>query len=256
MRAALSEELRGAIAELERTPAKPKAIHRCRVRLKRARALARVGRAGAPGLSAVFNNSARGLMRALAQAREYVALSDTARRLAKRTGKKGAAALNEAALGLDAARAALAPLNHEAIRAGLKDLLAIAQVWPEPSSRQIRKGAERIKRRARRARRRCAGAAAAPLRHEWRKREKDRLYAATLLGEAWPGKRRRKLSETLGEVLGRERDAILLMERLETEPALTGEHEAAPAMRVLRRARKKLSARADVIGARLHLGGA
>ncbi|MFN3465779.1 MAG: CHAD domain-containing protein, partial [Terricaulis sp.] len=76
LRAALTEELRAAIDELETVQADPKAVHRCRVRVKRARALARIGRACAPGLSTVFVDSARSLMRNLALSRDQAALTE------------------------------------------------------------------------------------------------------------------------------------------------------------------------------------
>jgi CHAD domain-containing protein len=256
LRASLTEELAAALSELNGSPSR-KAVHRCRVRLKRARALARVGRACAPGLSKVFNDSARAIMRALAQARDLAALADAARDVARDSGKRSAQALDHAAEVLDVARRQLPPLDIEATRAGIRDLRALAQVWPEASYRQIRRGAERVARRARRARRRGCGASEVARRHEWRKREKDRLYAALLLGEHWPEKRRtrRKKSEALGNVLGKERDALLLIERLERNPALGGEY-AARALRVLRQRSRKLAAKADDLGAALHANGA
>lgn len=259
LRAALSDEIRGALTELDASPEKPKAVHRCRVRLKRARALAHVGRACAPGLAEVFGQSARAVMRTLAQERDLAALADTARDLADRSGKKCAAALDAVAAELDAKRAALAPLDVEAVRAGLKDLLALAMVWPEASERQIEKGAERVARRARRARRRGHGAAIAARRHKWRKREKDRLYAVTLLAEAWPAfrARRRRQSERLGDMLGRERDVLLLIDRVEAEPHTAGGEEAAHrALARLKGRSAKLARRADKLGAALHARGA
>lgn len=257
LRAALSREIRAATIELDSAGAKPKAVHRCRLRIKRARALARVGRACAPGLSAVFNDSARASMRTLAQARDLNALSDAARALAEESRKKTAAAFNAVADKLESARALLAPLNIEAVRAGLKDLLALAQVWPEASGRQIRKGAERIARRARQARRRGQGSSEPARRHQWRKREKERFYAVTLLDAAWPEHRprRRKTGEKLAEILGCERDALLLIERLKADPTLAGE-ASQRALRELARVRERLGAHADKLGAKLHQGGA
>lgn len=259
LRAALSDEIRAAIEALDASPVRPKTVHRCRVHLKRARSLARVGHACAPGLASVFNESARTIMRVLAQAQELSALADAARALAKKTGKKSRAALHAVADHFDAARLSLPALNLESVRAGLKDLLALAQVWPEASARQIYKGAERIARRARRARRRGRASHAALRRHEWRKREKDRLYAVTLLERAWPEerKRRRKLGEALGDLLGRERDALILIERIEAEPALAGPNEASQrALAALAGRRAKLARKADGLGERLHAGRA
>lgn len=259
LRAALSEEIRAALQELNAPPIKPKAVHRCRVRIKRARALARVGRANAPGLSAVFNESARTIMHALSRARELTALSAAAREAARKATKKQAAALEAAADMLEGAALATAPIDIEGVTAGLRDLLAMAQVWPEASERQVHKGAERIARRARRARRRGHASAISARRHEWRKREKDRLYAALLLNGAWPDerKRRRKQSERLGDALGAERDTLLLLERLAQEPAIAGgPSQARRARQALHRRARKLSRRADALGERLHAGGA
>lgn len=259
LRAALSEEIRSALAQFDAVADKPKALHRCRVRLKRARALARVGRSCAPGLAAVFNESARGVMRTLGQRRDLTALADAARDLADRSGKKSAAALEAVAAELDARRTAMAPLDGENLRGSMKDLLALALVWPEASARQAQKGAERIARRARRACRRGRSSETIAHRHAWRKREKDRLYAVTLLDGAWPTNRRRRKAqgEKLDDALGREHDVLLLIERVAEEPALAGGEDAAKrALKRLKRRAAKLAQRADEIGAKLHANGA
>lgn len=256
LRAAMAQELSAALEELD-AGGGPKALHRCRVRLKRARTLARIGKVVAPGLASVFNDSARTVMRSLAQARDVSVLADTARLLAVTARTKEAEALVATADALDRDRAALPELDHQSVRVGIKDLTALAQVWPEASARQIRSGAKRIAKRARRAFRRARGAREAPLRHKWRKCEKDRFYAANLMQDAWPGPRRRKRGETLTHLLGLERDALLLIERLETEPMLAGDAATAKrAQRVLQKHRKRLQKRADKLGERVHLGGA
>lgn len=252
LRAALTEELRGAIDELDTVQADPKSVHRCRVRVKRARALARVGRACAPGLSTVFVDSARALMRNLALARDPAALSEAARSAALKGGKRTAAAFETVAHAIDETASAHPSLNLEAARAGLKDLLALAQVWPEASHGQIRRGAKRLDRRARRARRRGVAAIDPVKRHNWRTREKDRFFAASILGDAWPGKRRRKSGEKIGDALGGERDALLLMERLVAEPEIAGdERDLRRALKTLNRRRSKLARRADALAERM-----
>lgn len=252
LRAALTREVRAAMDEFDDCQGDARAMHRCRVRLKRARALARVGAACAPGLSAVFIESTRPVMRALAQPRELLALSDTARALAREAKSKARAALRSAAEQLDAERLALPAVNRETGAARLKDLLALALVWPEASPRQLRRGAMRLERRARRARRRWCGVEGAALRHEWRKREKDRYYAALLLDEAWPARRRRKLGAKLGDVLGQERDTELLRRRLSAQPELAGSPELAnKALKALERRRAALAHAGDALGARL-----
>lgn len=255
LRAGMTQELNAALEDLD-AGGDPKALHRCRARLKRARALARVGRVVAPGLAAVFNESARAVTRTIAQVQDLSVLADTARLLAETAKDKEAEALVTAADALDAARNALPELDLQSLRLGVKDLVALAQVWPEPSARQIRAGAKRIARRARRTRRHSRGVGELALRHEWRKREKDRACAAALLEHAWPGPKRLKRGDTLGHLLGLERDASLLIERLEAEPALAGgASDAARARRVLRKYCARLRGRADKIGRRLHADG-
>jgi len=252
LRAALTEELRSAIDELETVQADPKAVHRCRVRVKRARALARIGRACAPGLSTVFVDSARSLMRNLALSRDQAALSEAARVAARTSGKRASEAFEAVANSIEYAATTRYALNLEAARASLKDLSALAQVWPEASHRQIKRGAKRLDRRAKRARRRGLGSHDPVRRHEWRIREKDRYLAATILDDAWPGKRRRKRGEKIADALGGERDALLLMERLVAEPALAGdERDLRRTLKALNRRRAKLARRADALAAQM-----
>lgn len=258
LRATLSDEIRTALDALREAP-KPKAVHRCRVHLKRARAVARVGREVAPGLSSVFNDAARALMHALSEARHITALADAARDAARGLSRRKARPLRAVADALDLRAGHLPPMDLDAIAAGLRDLLAMAQVWPEASPRQIQKGAAHIVRRARKARRLGQGSRLPTRRHEWRKCEKDRLFAATLLDTAWPSHRPRRLkaNEALGEALGRERDAILLAESVAQQPMLAGSDKAARrAAKSIARRLKKLARRADALGDRLHAGGA
>ncbi|MBY0563824.1 MAG: CHAD domain-containing protein [Hyphomonadaceae bacterium] len=253
LRAAMSHELRDASAALADANQDPRALHRCRVHVKRARALARAGHACAPGLSAVFNDTARSLMHQLAPARDLSALGEAARKTAQRLGGKRAQALNEAAAQLDAERDAFEPLDLDSAQAGLKDLLALAMVWPEASPRQIKRGIERIVRRARDAYAIGRSAKQTEARHEWRKRAKDRHYAALLMGDAWPGRRRRKLSMRLGDVLGEERDLSLLIQRMKHAPDPFGQGKCAKrTLTALKKRRKQLARRAESIGARLH----
>lgn len=252
LRAALSAELQAAIAELGKAPTD--ATHACRVRLKRARAVARIGATVAPGLAAVFDDTARGVMGLLAPSQNLSALAKIARKFRKKSRGKTAAAFEAAAQTLDAERAARAPVDVQAAHTGLKDLLALAQVWPEPSARQIRRGARRLAGKARRAFRRARTSADETLRHDWRKREKDRLYAVELLGPAWPARRRRRASQKLGETLGCEHDVCLLLARMDAAPILANEERAsARATLTLERTLKRLRRKADALGTRVHL---
>jgi CHAD domain len=198
-------------------------------------------------------------MHALSAARDVAALAESAKSAAKDAKKKKRAALGKVARNLDAAQNALAPLPLDAVRKGLRDLLALAQVWPAASTRQIVRGAERVARRARRACRRGAGSRKPALRHQWRKREKDRFYAADILEQSWPKRRGKRAgrAEKLGHALGRERDTLLLIARIEAEPALAGDLPSAlKALEVLHARTKRLAARSDDLGAKLHRGRA
>ena len=190
----------------------------------------------------------------LAPSQNLSALAKIARKFRKKSRGKTAAAFEAAAQTLDAERAARAPVDVQAAHTGLKDLLALAQVWPEPSARQIRRGARRLAGKARRAFRRARTSADETLRHDWRKREKDRLYAVELLGPAWPARRRRRASQKLGETLGCEHDVCLLLTRMDAAPILANEERAsARATLTLERTLKRLRRKADALGARVHL---
>ncbi|MCR6643789.1 MAG: hypothetical protein NVV62_04325 [Terricaulis sp.] len=85
MRSALSAEIRAAQDVLD-NGFSANAVHAARVRLKRARAIARIGGVGAPGLADVFDESARAAMRLMAAAREAAALASVARDTASSQG--------------------------------------------------------------------------------------------------------------------------------------------------------------------------
>ena len=71
----------------------------------------------------------------------------------------------------------------------------------------------------------------------------------------FPAPRRRKDGEALGDALGRERDTLLLIERLDLIAA-NDDVTTKRARRALKRRAHRLAARADRIGARLHRAGA
>jgi CHAD domain len=251
LRGALLAQLRVAADVLAQAEVSAKSVHAARVHLKRARALARVGMACAPGLAKLFNQTARAAMAALAHSRDAAALIETAEAAAKSAPRKQAAALRALAGALAAGGKLAPPPDLAAAAANLRDLQALAQVWPEASAQQIRKGAERLARRARQAREIGRGAKQAEERHSWRKREKDRLYAAALLGKAWPRARKCRRSEQLTHVLGGERDARRLLERLEARAVSAGSAKAdALATRALQLRLARLMRKANRLGAR------
>ena len=254
LRVALVEEVQSAAEIFESNPTKPKTIHRCRIALKRARALAAVGSVSAPGLAEVFNDGARAIMRTLGRARQDWALEQSARAFGANVSKSARRELSELAERVEAFQRTAQPVNAEAVRAGLKDLLAIAYVWPDASPRQVERGARRLVRRARKVWRR-ARKAEGDIRHSWRKREKARLYAALLLGKAWPQEipRRRKRNAKLADLLGRERDLTLVMDRLHKDWPQEGQHRG---LRELHKLQKRLFRRSSKLGRRVHANGA
>ncbi len=248
LRGALLDELYAAAATLDAAANEPVGVHRCRVHLKRARALSRVGQQWAPGLAKVFNQTARAAMGALAHRRDAAALVEAAAFAAQRARRKGAEALKALTAAMARADMAPSPLDMHAARIAIRDLQALAQVWPEASPRQVRAGAKQVARKARRARESAAGARDAHLRHEWRKREKDRLYAAEILGKAWPARRNAKAGARLCNLLGIERDTSRLIERVRTEALVTGSPQTdARALKALTRQLRKLVRKADAL---------
>jgi hypothetical protein len=243
---ALVSEIEAAAHALD-DPDPDHAIHQTRVRLKRVRTLARLGGADA------ISRTARALKYTLSGWRDLAALEGAARETAVNARKKGAAALIDIAARLSQARVTLGRPTMEDLSAALRQLRLEALELTDLDERAVLRGARRIAHDARRAWRNAARSGDIDARHRWRRREKERFYAATLLGATWPTKRRRRLNETLGELLGRERDARLLLARLTSEPA-PHSTAAKSARRALKRAIRKLSRRADMLGARLHRG--
>ncbi|MDZ4776892.1 MAG: CHAD domain-containing protein [Alphaproteobacteria bacterium] len=245
-KAALIAEIEAAAHALG-DPDPDQAIHQTRVRLKRVRTLARLG--DADGIS----RTARALKYTLSGWRDLTALENAARSTAVKARKKGAAALDDIAARLSQARVTLGRPKLDDLTAALDQLRFDALALSDLDPHAVRKGARRMARDARRAWRHAVRSRNIVARHRWRRRAKDRFYAATLLGAAWPTKRRRRVNDLLGDVLGRERDARLLLARLKSEPA-PHSSAAKSARRALKRAIRKLSRRADVLGARLHRG--
>ncbi|HRP11013.1 MAG TPA: CHAD domain-containing protein [Terricaulis sp.] len=251
VRAALSAEIAAARSALA-APLDAGAVHAGRVRLKRARAIARLGRGGAPGLADVFDESARAAMRLLAPAREQAALAALAQSAAKRAPPKAAAALNAAAERFSLSAREIDCAGLATLSAALKDLHALAQVWPEASSRQVSRSSKAIVRRARRARKRGLASDDGHARHKWRRREKERLFAAEALGAAWPSARRRRCAARLAEALGKERDLTILIERLRAAPPVANDPPTPrKALKTLRKLAKMWRRRADARGRKL-----
>jgi hypothetical protein len=259
VRDAMASQIKAALAACVAEHLDEKSVHECRVHLKRARALARVGQFAAPGLFDVFNDVARDVMHALSAARDLAALAKAARDLAASSGPHRRQALLACAKTLDRERADLAPIETDKVRASLRDLIALTKVWPDVTDAHVRQGAAKIARRARKAYRQGYRAKRAELRHAWRKREKDRLYVVDLLSAHWPKDlaKRRASSRALAECLGKEREVLLLIEKLNANPALAGNAKAtARALKASAKSGRHLRKTARKLGAKLHRAGA
>lgn len=89
--------------------------------------------------------------------------------------------------------------------------------------------------------------------HEWRKRAKYHWYHLRLLRDVWPDaiKARRDLTKRLADLLGDERDLMLLAETIETDGMLLPETEAWELLSRISRTRQRLRAEARTAGVKL-----
>lgn len=229
------------------------AAHRCRVALKRARALTRLARIATPDAARAFNAQAKAVMATMSASRDFAAMAEAAR-LAATGARPGAkAALLLAAEQLTQRAAAAAPKALKAAKTEIARLLLRAKAFPALSDKDLAAGAEDLHRRAERAYQRAHGRSAAERRHQWRKRHKDVQLAAKMLGPAWAGLVRPQRAAALGQILGAERDLLLLEARIATEPSLAGGRTAmGKALHSVRLARRVMGAQADQLGARVY----
>lgn len=247
-KAALLAEIEAAGAALKDTDIE-QAVHQARVRLKRVRTLAKMADADA------IARAARALKYTLSGWRDLAALESAARDAAGGARRKGAAALTDIAARLSQAHLTLGAPALDDLTDALGRLRRDAEALPDLEPKRVRRALRAVVKEARRAWKRAQAKGDVDARHRWRRREKDRLFAAALVGDDWPVKRRTTTNDKLGDTLGRERDARLLLARLESEPAPhtpTARH----ARRALKRHIRKLARKADALGARLHRGGA
>ena len=229
------------------------AAHRCRVALKRARALARLARLAAPDAARALNTQARAVMAALSASRDAAAMADAARFAAAGARPKAKAALLLVAQRLAGSAAVTAPDALKAVKADLARLLIRAKAFPPVSDADLVKGAEVLEAKAHRAFLKAHGRGCAERRHAWRKRAKDVQVAGKMLGPVWRRHGRPNAAAAVGQALGAERDLLLLEDKLRDEPALAGRaRAAAKAIQSIRLARRCMGAHADRLGAKLY----
>lgn len=232
-RAAFAEEIRRIFAQelgeaLERlTTASSdadKAVHECRQRLKRLRALIALIRTGDKEFARAENARYRDAARELAGSREAGAMIETVDRLAEEFPKKAAflGAAREALLAdrdrvlsvrLDRAMADAAG----ACRLGMDRLDALSLPGePGPAADILAGGAARTLRLARRALRDAETNGLQESFHDLRKAVKSHGSHLSLLRDFWPSgaRKRRKAVRKLGDALGDLQDISVLRRRL------------------------------------------
>jgi hypothetical protein len=255
--AAIEAQARAAFAaSANQDPAR--AVYDARRALKRVRVLARLARRTAPEPADAIEHAARAAMRRLSDARECAALEDMALSVAKEAEPQAAAALRSvaAALAIRARR-----LQHPALaqaQPAIAFAVARAAVFPAIDATDVAEAAARLARRAVKAREKARLESKPSARHEWRKREKDRVNAIVLLQSAWPRALPKRLKEAraLADALGRERDAALLMLLLIDAPQLAGDAaDAEAAIAAAKRMRLRMREKADDAAKRLRRGG-
>jgi hypothetical protein len=246
LKAAINTQMAAATAALA-LPDGAAAVHETRIALKRLRVLARIADFAAQDGGAALELAAQAAMKRLAHARDLAALEHAARAIAEETkGDARQFLVRSASVFAWMRRLAEATALNEGAIAVVR-LAPIAEAVPEITEDGARRAAKSLALRARRAFKTGAGSRAVSLRHDWRKREKDRRYGAALLASAWLGPHRRKTAGKLTEALGRERDCGLLIERLRAD-----DRTPAKALKCAKRHRRALARTADRLGAKLH----
>lgn len=253
LKSALRLQLDAALSAFETLPADD-GVHRGRVALKRARALARLAQRAEPALAGQIIAQIRPIMRRFSEARDLVALEQCAKRWAAVEKAQSRAALNGVARRLATKRKAAAPPDFTTAANEVRRLIFYLSAWPDIGAPAIAAGAARVHKRARKGYERAHGSAEPDVRHAWRKRAKERLYAIQMLDHHWPQRlpRRNKVTQKLGETLGLERDLTLLLQHLRTDPGLAGSPDQSDrAHAALSAHRDALRKRADKLGKKL-----
>ncbi|WP_027054907.1 CHAD domain-containing protein [Mesorhizobium erdmanii] len=255
VRRILAEEIRKALQHLDAARSRPEqALHKCRKRLKSARALLRLVHSGDETFCATENQCYRNVAELLAGPREATALIETIDRLAAGFPKESADG------GLDAVRDRLIARQHDlhegagleaaisaataACEDGMKRIESLALPdQPEQAADVLAEGARVTLRRARRALDRAGTRGEADDFHDLRKAAKTHGMHLSLLGRLWPTpiKARRKAVDKLGERLGELHDLFVMCALLEAADEPLGPREDTKLLgKLLKRSEKSL----------------
>lgn len=255
VRRILGEEIGKALAHLAAAHDRPEqALHKCRKRLKSARALLRLVHSGNETFCQTENQCYRQVAALLAGPREATALVETIDRLA--------AAFPEhvAGGGLDSVRDRLIARQHEmhagagldaaigaATAACEEGLIRIERLLlpdlPEHAADVLADGARKTLRRARKALDRAGSRGEAEDFHDLRKAAKTHSMHLSLLGRLWPTpiKVRRKAVDELGEKLGELHDVFVMRALLEADDEPLGDAQDTKLLgKLLKRSEKSL----------------
>ncbi|MER9449937.1 CHAD domain-containing protein [Mesorhizobium sp. M0254] len=255
VRRILGEEIGKALAHLAVARDQPEqALHKCRKRLKSARALLRLVRSGNETFCRTENQCYRHVAALLAGPREATALVETVDRLAAAFPEQVAGG------GLDSVRDRLIARQHEmhagagldaaigaATAACEEGLIRIERLLlpdlPEHAADVLAEGARKTLRRARKALDRAGSRGEAEDFHDLRKAAKTHSMHLSLLGRLWPTpiKVRRKAVDELGERLGELHDVFVMRVLLEADGEPLGDAQDTRLLgKLLKRSEKSL----------------
>ncbi|MER9918919.1 MULTISPECIES: CHAD domain-containing protein [unclassified Mesorhizobium] len=255
VRRILGEEIGKALAHLAVVRDQPEqALHKCRKRLKSARALLRLVRSGNETFCRTENQCYRQVAALLAGPREATALVETVDRLAAAFPEQVAGG------GLDSVRDRLIARQHEmhagagldaaigaATAACEEGLIRIERLLlpdlPEHAADVLAEGARKTLRRARKALDRAGSRGEAEDFHDLRKAAKTHSMHLSLLGRLWPTpiKVRRKAVDELGERLGELHDVFVMRVLLEADGEPLGDAQDTRLLgKLLKRSEKSL----------------
>lgn len=255
VRRILAGEIGKALQHLDAARSRPEqGLHKCRKRLKSARALLRLVHSGDETFCTTENQCYRNVAALLAGPREATALIETVDRLAAAFPKESADG------GLDAVRDRLVARQHDlhegagleaaigaataACEDGLKRIESLALPdQPEQAADVLAEGARVTLRRARKALDRAGARGEADDFHDLRKAAKTHGMHLSLLGRLWPTpiKARRKAVDQLGERLGELHDLFVMRALLEADDEPLGPREDTKLLgKLLKRSEKHL----------------
>ncbi|ESY20895.1 MULTISPECIES: CHAD domain-containing protein [unclassified Mesorhizobium] len=255
VRRILGEEIGKALAHLAVARDQPEqALHKCRKRLKSARALLRLVRSGNETFCRTENQCYRQVAALLAGPREATALVETVDRLAAAFPEQVAGG------GLDSVRDRLIARQHEmhagagldaaigaATAACEEGLIRIERLLlpdlPEHAADVLAEGARKTLRRARKALDKAGSHGGAEDFHDLRKAAKTHSMHLSLLGRLWPTpiKVRRKAVDELGEKLGELHDVFVMRVLLEADGEPLGDAQDTRLLgKLLKRSEKSL----------------